>query len=208
VLSEASKIGGFMKKIFFGLGLVLISSQLHADLRDIRPIPPILMPPREVPCADALRPYINWASGATPGEEDVRWVNYMSVYNQNKNSVQPGIDKNQNLVGYTAGALRHQGGALVGDAKSFFSDRTFCANPSEGAFCTNTAPFNPNATDLAGITLSPDGKVTTVLKSWGNATYTDQMVCLDNGIFYIPSKSGQKYMSVVTLQKTGYRRPR
>jgi hypothetical protein len=173
-----------------------------------RPIPPILFPPREIACADALKPYLSWASGATAGPEDVRWIGFMSVYNQNRNGAGEGVDTKQNLVGYSSGGLKYNGGNLVGDATSYFSDRTFCSNPVPGGLCASSAPFNPNATDIAGITIQPDGKVITVLKSWGNSTYTDNLICLNNGIFYVPSKAGQKYMTVITLTKAGYRSPR
>jgi len=188
------------------LAFIGVGAAYAADL--IRPVPILPIGPREISCTEALKPYFDWASGATPAPEEFREVVVMSVFNQQKNSNQPGLDRNSNVVGYSVGFLKfHQGGMLVGNVTSYFNDRTYCAEQPPGGFCNLTAPFNPKAADLSEFTVSPDGNLKTVLKSWGNATYNDTMVCMSNGIIYIPTKAGQKHMSVITLQKTGYRRP-
>jgi len=184
---------------------MVITSAL-ADHIPIHFPPPVFIAPREVPCEQALKPYFDWASGATPAREDRRGVQFSLVYNQNRNPNQPGLDQNPSLAGYTIGGLTLQGAVLQGDAVASFSDRTFCPPGSTG-FCS-TAPFNPNAVDKQGITLAEDGTLTFVLKSWGNSVYVDHLVCMDNGVFYAPSKTGSRSMSIVTLQKTGFVNPR
>lgn len=182
-------------------------NEARADIIHLPPHLPVFIVPREIPCSQALKPYFDWASGAYASREDRRSVQFMLIYNQNKNPEQPGIDGKPNLAGFTTGGLAYSGGVLQGDATASFSDRMFCPNPGSG-FCLATAPFNPGAVDKQGITLAEDGTLTTVLKSWGNATYVDHLVCMDNGIFYVPTKAGQNAMSVVTLQKTGFESPR
>lgn len=179
---------------------------IRAPIHDFPTIPPILLVPREVPCTDMLKPYFDWASRATPAPEDRRGIQMTSVFNQNRNTSKTLADSKVNLVGYSNGELTYKSGVLVGDVRSSFSDRMFCANPSSG-FCVSMAPFNPNATDIAGITLTQDGKLTTVLKSWGNATSTDTLVCMSNGVIYAAPKAGERSMMVITLQKTGFVSP-
>ena len=207
-----------MKKIVRRLTLVLTLlagvSSAFADFRPvpipigpIGPIPPVHLYPKEIPCTEALKPYFDWITRVTPGLEDVRGVDFMLVFNQQKNPRQPGVDQKQNLVGYSSGGLAFQGGNLVGDVFTYFSDRTYCNNTGNN-FCVDNHPFNPNARDLTNINISPEGKMTTTLKSWGNAKSIDNLVCMDNGIIYAPSKFGQNSMSVITLQKTGFQSPR
>jgi hypothetical protein len=202
-----------MKRAQLLFGLLLLTSGFQNAyagdvLRPIRiPTPPIIMPPREIACAEALKPYFNWASGVTAAPEDRRSIVFTSVFNQNKNTSSKTTDSKPNLVGYSTGGLVYQGGSLVGDVRSFFSDRTFCMGNGSG-FCIDAFPFNPQATDVANITIRPDGTMTTVLKSWGNATFQDTLVCYNNGVLFVPPKVGQRAMSVVTLQKTGFQTPR
>lgn len=199
-----------MKKGIGLIGLVALSLTklaLADGIVPIRPIPPIFLGPKEVPCNTVLKTYFDWASGVTPSPEDNRWVGFTLVFNQNKNAMKDGIDAKDDLAGYTVGPMKVSGGNLTGQMVAFFSDRMFCPSPN-GGFCLPTAPFNPGATDKQTITITPDGKMTTVLNSWGNSTFVDNLVCLDNGVLYAPSKLGQNSMSVVTLRKTGFRSPR
>jgi len=189
-------------------------SAAHADFRPnpipigpIGPIPPVHLYPQEIPCMDALKPYFDWITRVTPAPEDNRGVDLILVSNHQKNPRQPGVDSRQNLVGYSSGGLSYQGGNLVGDATSYFSDRTYCNSTGSG-FCVDQHPFSPRAVDLANVSISPDGKMTTILKSRGNAKYVEQLVCMDNGVFYAPSRFGQSSMSVVTLRKVGFQSPR
>ena len=191
--------------------LILVSGSVQADFKPIpRPIgsaPPVHIFPKEIPCVDALKTYFDWISRVTRAPEDQRGIRLILMFNQQKNPRQPGLDQNQNLAGYSSGELTYQGGSLVGDVNSYFSDRTYC-NSTGGGFCVDSHPFSPAARDLANITISPEGKMTTVLKSWGNPNSIDDLVCMDNGVFYVPPKFGQSSISVITLQKVGYQSPR
>jgi|GEM_PF-1039460 hypothetical protein len=203
-----------LRMLTFSFVLGLATSSVQADFRPspipigpIGPIPPIHLIPKEIPCTEALKPYFDWITRVTPGLEDVRGVSFMLVFNHQKNPRQPGVDQKQNVSGYSSGDLAFQGGNLVGDVYSYFSDRTYCNSTGSG-FCVDNHPFNPNAKDLSNITISTDGKMTTILKSRGNAKQVDQLVCMDNGVIYAPSKLGQSLMSVITLQKVGFQSPR
>lgn len=193
--------------ITLGIGGVTEVKAGGISVLNLPHLPSILALPREIPCNQALKPYFDWASGTTPGREDRRGVEFTLIYNQNRNPNQAAIDSHQNVVGYTAAGLSFQGGVLQGDGTASFSDRMFCPSPS-GGFCFASAPFNPNAVDKQGITLSEEGALTTVLKSWGNGVYKSQLICMDNGVFYSPSEASQKNIAVVTLQKTGFVNPR
>ena len=199
-----------MKRILIlstlGLMFLGVTSTAKAELRPI-PIPPIQLFPKQVPCAEALKPYFDWITRVTPGPEDVRGVSFMLVFNHQKNPRQPGVDQKQNVAGYSSGELVFQGGNLVGDVSTYFSDRTYC-NQTGSGFCVDNHPFSPTAKDLSNVSMTADGKMTTVLKSWGNSKYIDQLVCMDNGIIYAPPKFGQSSMSVITLQKVGFQSPR
>ena len=188
---------------------LLAAPTLHASTEADpirRPIPPILIV-REIPCADFMKYYFDWAAMRTPAPEDNRTVGFKLVYNQQKNTLKAGKDDHNNVVGYSTGGLHYDGTNLTGDVMSYFNDRTHCDNP-DGGFCVENQPFSQRATDIAQITITPEGAMTTMLKSWGNALYHDQLVCMSNGVAYVATKNGQPYISVITMEKGGFRSPR
>src|SRR6266849_5858710 len=72
---------------------------------------------------------------------------------------------------YLDGVFRtYNGTQLIGDGMQYFNDRAPGNNP-----------FNPNARDRVGLTLTPpDGPLTMTLESWGNVLMQYTLECKDN----------------------------
>jgi hypothetical protein len=75
---------------------------------------------------------------------------------------------------YLDGLFRtYNGTQLIGDGIQYFNDRAPGNNP-----------FNPNAIDQVGLTLTlPDGPLTMTLESWGNVLMQYTLECKDNLLF-------------------------
>jgi hypothetical protein len=114
-------------------------------------------------CNDYFQPYINWLQ-KNPGPGEVSafryWVSVIGVANR----------PNQGCY-YLEGVLdTYDGTQMIGHAIQYFNDRAPGNNP-----------FNPNATDQVGLTLTlPDGPLTMTLESWGNALMQYTLECPEN----------------------------
>ncbi len=118
-------------------------------------------------CLDYFQPYIDWLqkNNLPPGTvtDQTFLVKVIGVANR----------PNQGCY-YLQGTFRYYNGAtLAGAGIQYFNDRTPGNNP-----------FNPNATDKVGLTLTlPNGPLTMTLESWGNVLMPYTLECKDNLLF-------------------------
>ena len=118
-------------------------------------------------CNDYIQPYIDWLqkNNLPPGEVTAftYFVRVIGVANRS----------NQGCY-YLDGTFRdYNGSELIGNGIQYFNDRAPGNNP-----------FNPNATDQVGLTLTPpNGPLTMILRSWGNVLVQYTLECKDNLLF-------------------------
>jgi hypothetical protein len=118
-------------------------------------------------CADYFQPYIHWLQqndlppGTVTTQSNI--VKVIGVANR------PG----QGCY-YLDGVFRNYAGSqFTGWGTQYFNDRAPGNNP-----------FNPQATDKVGLTLTlPNGPLIMVLQSWGNALMQYTLECKDNLLF-------------------------
>ncbi len=112
-------------------------------------------------CSDYFQPYIDWIGN--PDESTDPNVSVVGVANR----------PNQGCY-YLSGIFHtYNGTQLIGEGIQYFNDRAPGNNP-----------FNPNAIDQVGLTLTlPDGPLTMTLKSWGNVLMQYTLECKDNLLF-------------------------
>ena len=109
-------------------------------------------------CSNYFQPYIDWLQ-----QGSLNNVSVVGVANR----------PNQGCYYLSGRFYTYNGTQLIGDGIQYFNDRAPGNNP-----------FNPNAIDQVGLTLTlPDGPLTMTLKSWGNVLMQYTLECKDNLLF-------------------------
>jgi hypothetical protein len=141
-------------------------------------------------CSTLLEDLMDWAKTSE------------AYYNHNVNFILTANTGSSKYASYTTGSLdfhdwffgfnRFFPENLSGEGKSYFSDRTWSIeDPNCTGFCgpLKSGPFNPDATDKLGVTLTKNStdpskaNVSLTLKSWGNGKINFSASC-DNGHIY------------------------
>ena len=118
-------------------------------------------------CSDYFQPYIDWIqqNNLPPGTVTAitYYVRVIGVANR----------PNQGCYYLDGSFSQYNGSELIGYGTQYFNDRAPGNNP-----------FNPNATDQVGLTLTlPNGPLTMTLESWGNGLMPYTLECKDDLLF-------------------------
>lgn len=134
-------------------------------------------------CTSLIQDYINYLTTSDPGYR--RYVTFLM------SSIKaPAV-----FVGFSSGELRVayrrvgkfgfiQTYLFAKDAKTVFSDRTWCPESPGGEFiCSGYQKFDYRKADTFQMSLNLNSTAKIVLTTWGNATYTVPLECKDGFLY-------------------------
>ncbi len=155
---------------------------------DINSNPPLSVSVLETPCSEFLKPYFDWAK---------RSSDFLVSTSVAFNNVEG------RLVTYSRGNLYFRENKLGGNLTKLFSNEFLTLPAPSGSLGSNEQqPFSHKKTALVNITITPNGEVTWVERSFNNKTYRYKAVCYTNDTaILLPSAISEKSAAVMTFEQ-------
>lgn len=152
------------------------------DSVPIKPPPIWSLSPQPTPCSQFLQTHFDWAKNPRQS------VSVSVAFNNSEGG----------LVTYSIGSLRRVGNSLTGELEKLLSNRTSGVGPV-GPFGPGILqPFDALKPASVGLTITDDGLITWVEKSFNNQSSTYRAVCYTNETVIL---FGIDHSGVMTLDK-------